>query len=153
MQICLPQLFFGSATIIGYGWMLGHKVSLAGPIIMLFVAGYCLIAGTQALNVLMVDIYPGKPATATAANNVVRCLLGAAASAAIVPMSDAMGDGWAYTLLALLFVISSVGPAMTMRYGIKWRKAKKDKSERRKAAKEAKAELKRQDREERQSGS
>jgi hypothetical protein len=145
MEVCLPQLWFGSAAIVGYGWLLGHKVSLAGPIIMLFILGYCLIAGTQALNVLMVDIYPGKPATATAANNVVRCLLGAAASAAIVPMSEAMGNGWAYTLLAVLFVVSSVGPALTMKYGIKWRKAKKDKSERRKKAKEAKAERRRQD--------
>jgi hypothetical protein len=145
MEVCLPQLWFGSAAIVGYGWLLGHKVSLAGPIIMLFILGYCLIAGTQALNVLMVDIYPGKPATATAANNVVRCLLGAAASAAIVPMSEAMGNGWAYTLLAVLFVVSSVGPALTMKYGIKWRKAKKDKSERKKKAKEAKAERRRQD--------
>ena len=88
----------------------------------------------------MVDIYPGKPATATAANNVVRCLLGAAASAAILPMSKAMGKGWAYTLLALLFVVASLGPAFTMKYGIKWRKDKKEKSERKQQAKEAKAE-------------
>ena len=53
------------------------------------VVGYCLIAGFQTLNVLMVDIYPGKAATVTAASNVTRCLLGAAASAAIVPMSEA----------------------------------------------------------------
>ena len=153
MEVCLPQLWFGSAGIVGYGWLLGHKVSLAGPIIMLFILGYSLIAGTQALNVLMVDIYPGKPATATAANNVVRCLLGAAASAAIVPMSEAMGNGWAYTLLALLFMVSSVGPALTMKHGVKWRKAKKDKSELRQKAKEAKAERRRQDQEENQNGS
>lgn len=136
MEICVPQLLFGSAAIIGYGWMMNHHISLAGPIVMLFILGYCLIAGTQCLNVLMVDIYPGKPATATAANNVVRCLLGAAASAAILPMSDAMGNGWAYTVLALLFVIASIGPVFTMKYGIKWRKAKKEKSERKKMAKE-----------------
>jgi hypothetical protein len=143
MEICIPQLLFGSAGIIGYGWMMNHHISLAGPIIMLFILGYCLIAGTQCLNVLMVDIYPGKPATATAANNVVRCLLGAAASAAILPMSEAMGKGWAYTVLAVLFVVSSIGPAFTMKYGIKWRKAKKEKSERKKQAKEAKAERRR----------
>lgn len=133
------MLLFGSAAIIGYGWMMNHHISLAGPIIMLFILGYCLIAGTQCLNVLMVDIHPGKPATATAANNVVRCLLGAAASAAILPMSAAMGTGWAYTILALLFVVSSTGPILTMKYGIQWRRAKKEKSERKKRAKEAKA--------------
>lgn len=93
MQIAIPMWFLAAAGIIGYGWMMTHRISLAGPIIMLFLFGYCLIAGYQVLNVLMVDIYPGQPATATAANNVVRCLLGAAASAAIEPMSRAMGNG------------------------------------------------------------
>ena len=83
MQIGLPLLWLGAATIIGYGWLLDHKVSLAGPIVMLFLMGYCIIAGFQVLNVLMIDIYPGQPAVATAANNVTRCLLGAAASAAV----------------------------------------------------------------------
>ena len=88
--------------------------------------------------VLMVDIYPGKPATATAANNVVRCLLGAAASAAIGPMSSAMGRGWAYTTLALIFAVSTLGPVASMRYGIKWRKAKQARAERRKQVREDK---------------
>lgn len=68
----------------------------------------------------MVDIWPGKPAAASAANNFVRCSLGAAASAAIDPMSKAMGRGWAYTTIALLqaafvpfiFVLMQRGPQM-----------------------------------------
>lgn len=139
MQIALPMFLIAAAAIIGYGWMMDHKISLAGPIIMLFVLGYCLIAGFQCLSILMVDIYPGQPATATAASNVTRCLLGAAASAAIIPMSNAMGNGWAYTLLALLFVISTLGPLASMKYGIKWRKEQKVKMERRKKAKEARS--------------
>ena len=91
----------------------------------------------------MVDIFPGRPATATAANNITRCLLGAAASAAIGPMSDAMGNGWAYTVLALLFVLSSAGPLACMKYGIKWRKAKKAKAEQKEKENEAKADRKR----------
>jgi hypothetical protein len=116
MQIALPVLLVGAAAVIGYGWLLGHKVSLAGPIVMLFVLGYCLTASFQSLNILMVDIYPGRAATATAANNVCRCLLGAASSAAIVPLSKAIGYGWAYTVLALLFVVASAGPALSSMY-------------------------------------
>ena len=97
----------------------------------------------------MIDIYPGQAATATAANNVFRCLLGAAASAAVVPMSAAMGNGWAYTTLALLNVVSSAGLATSMKYGMQWRRAKREKSERKKKAKEAKSERKRQQQEQR----
>lgn len=144
MELALPLLLGGSAATVGYGWLMSHKVSLAGPIIMLFILGYCLIAGTQPLNVLLVDIYPGKPAAATAANNVIRCLLGAAASAAILPMSDAMGYGGAYTVLGGIFFLASIGPVFTMKFGIQWRAAKKDKANRKKMEKEAKAMRKRE---------
>lgn len=142
MQIALPMLILGAAAVAGYGWMMDHKISLAGPVIMLFIFGYCMIASSQCLNILMVDIYPGKPATATAANNVTRCLLGAGASAAIVPMSDAMGNGWAYTILAIIFALSTIGPLASMKYGIQWRKAKKEKERRRREIREAKRDRK-----------
>lgn len=93
LEVALPALLAGAAAVIGYGWLMQYPTSLAGPIIMLFLLGYCLISGFQCLNVLTVDIFPGRPAAATAANNVIRCLLGAAASAAISPMSQAMGYG------------------------------------------------------------
>ena len=81
------------------------------------------------------DTYPNAPATVTAANNLFRCLLGAGASAAIDPMTRVMGHGWAYTLLSLLFVVSSIGPAASMKYGIQWRKARKEKEEARRLRK------------------
>lgn len=54
LEIGLPMFLFGAAATIGYGWMMDHKISLAGPVIMLFILGYCVIAGTQVLMVLMV---------------------------------------------------------------------------------------------------
>lgn len=128
IEIAMPLLYLGAAAVLGYGWTMDHHVSLAGPIILLFILGYALVAAFQVLNVLMVDIYPGQAATATAANNIVRCELGAAASAAIVPMSQAMGNGWSYTLLALIFVAYSPLLFWTMNSGVKWRQAKKAKA-------------------------
>lgn len=138
MQIGVPILLLGAAGAIGYGWLLEHRVSVAGPILMLFLLGYTLTAGFQALNILMIDIYPGQAATATAANNVCRCLLGAAASAAIIPMSEAVGFGWAYTILSLLFVGSTVALIPVMRSGMRWRRVKKDKAEKKQVARELK---------------
>jgi Flp pilus assembly protein TadB len=59
-------------------------------------------------------------------------------------MSNAMGAGWAYTLLTLLFVISCISLVASMKYGIKWRKAKKEKEERKQKTKEAKEERKKE---------
>ncbi|KAK0862252.1 hypothetical protein LTR91_021387 [Friedmanniomyces endolithicus] len=138
IQIALPLFITSAASIIGYGWMLTQPISLAGPIVLLLIFGYCQIGASQVLNILIIDIHPSAPATATAANNVLRCLIGAAATAAIIPMSEAVGNGWAYTILALFFIGSCAGPIASMRYGVEWRRAKKEKAERRRKAKEAK---------------
>ncbi|GAB7324726.1 hypothetical protein MBLNU13_g08585t1 [Cladosporium sp. NU13] len=129
VEIGLPCFVLGVLTVIGYGWIINFNLSVAGPIVMLFLLGYGLIAGFQSLNVLMVDLYPSQASSATAASNVVRCLLGAAASAAILPMSDAMGDGWAYTTIALMFLLSCGGLLVIMKYGIAWRSERKAKLE------------------------
>lgn len=129
VEMGLPCLLLGVLTVIGYGWIVNFNLSIAGPVVMLFLMGYALIAGFQALNVLMVDLYPSQASSATAASNVVRCLLGAAASAAILPMTDAMGQGWAYTTLALLFLLSCGGLLVIMKYGITWRRARKTKED------------------------
>ncbi|TGO44625.1 hypothetical protein BOTNAR_0778g00030 [Botryotinia narcissicola] len=125
LEIALPLFYLGALAIIAYGWVTGHHVSIAGPVILLFVIGYALVASFQVLNILMVDIYPGKTATATAANNVVQCELGAIATAFIVPMVNAISTGWSYTTLALLFLIYSPMLIIIMRYGIRWRSQEK----------------------------
>lgn len=115
--------------MLTYGWVLGHKVNLAAPIILLFIAGWSIIGTSQVLNALMVDLWPGKSAAATAANNLFRCELGAAASAAISPMSSAMGEGWAYTTLALISIAVSPCLWIVARNGIKWRQKRNLKEE------------------------
>jgi hypothetical protein len=47
-------------------------------------------------------MYSGQSASATAANNLYRCLCGAAGTAVIDPIISALGPGWAFTMLSLL---------------------------------------------------
>ncbi|EXJ96110.1 hypothetical protein A1O1_01236 [Capronia coronata CBS 617.96] len=139
MEIALPLVVLCSAFVIGYGWTMDHKVSIAGPVILLFCIGYTATATYQTLNVLMTDIWPGNAAAATAANNFVRCELGAAASAAIDPMTKAMGRGWTYTTLALIYLAATPTLLILMRRGIQMRKAKTERQERRRLRKKEKA--------------
>jgi multidrug resistance protein len=129
LEVALPLYYISNLAMLAYGWVLGHKVNLAAPVILLFIAGWALIGTSQVLNALMVDLWPGKSATATAANNLFRCELGAAASAAISPMVSAMGNGWAYTTLALISIAVSPCLWLTAHYGIKWRQKRNRKEE------------------------
>lgn len=144
IEIALPLLLLNGLFVIGYGWTLDHQVSVAGPIMFLFFLGFSSIASYQALNVLMTDIWPGKAASATAANNLIRCELGAAASAAIDPMSQAMGRGWAYTTLALIYMCFAPTLIILTRRGIEMRKARKAREDKKMARKREKKEAARQ---------
>ncbi|KAI9677257.1 MAG: hypothetical protein M1822_008206 [Bathelium mastoideum] len=120
-EIALPILGLASISSIIYGWLLDYRTSVAGPLVMLFFVGFAANGFFTILSVLMVDVYPEAPATATAANNLVRCWLGAAFSVAIIPMIEAMSSGWAYTFLALLYLLIIPLILVIMRWGPTWR--------------------------------
>ncbi|KAL6716027.1 hypothetical protein ACLMJK_006989 [Lecanora helva] len=129
LEVAMPLLYLAVVSLIGYGWVLNARTNLAGPLVMLFLFGYGSSTSFQVLQILMVDITPGQAAAATAANNLFRCLLGAGSTAVVVPMINRMGVGWAYTLLALLWVCFSPMLWSLTKYGPIWRKAKKEKSD------------------------
>ena len=107
LELGLPLYLAMAILVIIYGWLLERHVSIAGLIVILFFTSFVLSASMQVLSTLMVDLWPGHSAAATAANNFFRCEVGAAASAAIQPMVQAMGRGWAYTILALISAAST----------------------------------------------
>lgn len=139
LEIALPLLYIGNIGSIAYGWTLNYRTNLAGPLILLFVFGYGSMAAFQVMQILMVDINPGNAASATAANNLFRCLLGAGSTAVVVPMIDKMGIGWAYTFASLVWIALSPSLWLLMKYGPGWRKQKKERENRKDKAKVVKA--------------
>ncbi len=123
LELGLPLYLAMAVFVITYGWLLEMHVSIAGPIVILFVTSFVLCASMQVLSTLMVDLWPGKPAAATAANNLFRCEIGAAASAAIQPMIESIGRGWAYTTFALISVAFTPLLVFMIKRGMPRRKA------------------------------
>jgi MFS family permease len=142
LEVVFPLFFVAVAVIIAYGWILTKKISVAVPIVLLLIMGFALTATFQILNVLMVDIYPGKPSVATAANNFTRCEIGAIFSAILLPLVDSIGWGWAYTLLALLFLGFLPMLLFVMQRGPKWRKKRNENENKAKAHRQEKRDLK-----------
>ncbi|KAI9730069.1 MAG: hypothetical protein M1834_006061 [Cirrosporium novae-zelandiae] len=140
IQIVFPMLFLGSAALIAYGWVLDYETSLAGPLVLLFFLGYCLAGAFNVLSTLTVDLYPQAPATVTAANNLVRCLLGAGATALVLPMIHGMGRGWCYTFLGLALIGLSPILLAVIKWGPKWREEKRIKDEEKQAKRDARDE-------------
>lgn len=104
---CFPLAIPGILAVLCYGWSLQYstsRASMAGPLVLQFIVGFSAAAVSTCLSSLLVDLYPEATATVTASSNLARCLVGAGATAAINPMVEAMGVGWAFTLMAAVCV-------------------------------------------------
>ena len=82
------------------------------------------------MSTMLVDLYPMSPATATAANNLVRCLMGAAGTAVIIQMIEGMGRGWCFTFVAAVIFFTSPLLWVELKWGPKWREDRRAKMER-----------------------
>ncbi|KAI1775738.1 MFS general substrate transporter [Hypoxylon cercidicola] len=139
LQLAYPYLMGGAVVLIGYGWALHYETHVAVPLVLSFFIGYLVTGPFQIINMLIVDLYPGAPATATAANNLCRCLSGAVATALIQDIINAWGRGWAFTFLALLFAAFSPSLLVLQKYGPRWREERYQRMKR--AAEEKEAEM------------
>ncbi|KIS70005.1 uncharacterized protein UMAG_11777 [Mycosarcoma maydis] len=109
------------ASLLAYGWCVRAHTHIAAPIVFQFTLGMFSTMYFTNVNTLIVDLYPGKAASATAAVNVGRCLLGAVAVAVVQPMIDAMGAGWTFTLGALLtLIVGLICQVLIYLYGEMW---------------------------------
>ena len=122
LEIAYPILYFGAAAIAIYGWSLSLHLHLAGLLLLLFVIGYSVYALYQITAILIIDIYPKNAATATAANNLIRCSFAAASTACAVPLVNSVTVGWAYTLAACTAIIMGLILWILMLFGPQWRR-------------------------------
>lgn len=139
IQILYPPLFLGIAALLCYGWVLEKEAHLAAPLVLLFIIGVCLTGAFQVMSTMLIDLYPLSPSTATAANNLVRCLMGAAGTAIIIQMIDGMGRGWCFTFIAAVVFFTSPSLWVIVKWGPKWREERRVRAEKHKAEKAAKA--------------
>ncbi|KAI8940457.1 hypothetical protein NX059_004143 [Plenodomus lindquistii] len=135
LQIVVPGHIIGILGLVCFGWTVKFQTHLAGPEIALFVTGFGVSTAFNITNGLLLDLHRDQPAAATAAVNFARCLMSAGGSAAIIPMCRAMNPGWAFTFLALVYVVLIGVVFWVMRDGMTWRQ---EIEERRRAKREEK---------------
>ena len=120
-QVVIPGHVIGVLALITFGWTINFATHVAGPEVALFFIGFGVSTSFNLTNTLLIDLHRDKPATATAAVNFVRCLLSAGGAAAILPMCNAMTPGWAFTFLALVYVVLIFPVFIIMKKGQRWR--------------------------------
>ena len=129
LEIALPLVALAAATLIAYGWVLQTSQQLAGPLILLFFIGFAGSGAFSIVSTLVVDVCPESAGQATAANNLVRCFLGAGASAVVGPMLKRLGRGGSDTIVGGLWVAFVPLMLGIMKWGKIWREEKRIRGE------------------------
>lgn len=109
-------------TVLIFGWTVNFGIHISVPIICTFVLGWAATSIISVVNTFLVDIFPRKGASATAALNLLRCLMGAGGTAAVLPIVNAIGVGWTFTTMTALMIVSIGLILLQMTGGLRWRK-------------------------------
>ncbi|KFY38202.1 hypothetical protein V494_04459 [Pseudogymnoascus sp. VKM F-4513 (FW-928)] len=125
LGIIWPILGVGLTSILCYGWAMEKNAHLAAPLILTFLIGFGVNGSFNILCTLIVDLYPQSPATATAANNLVRCFMGAGGTGIINIMVDKMGRGWCFTFIALVCTVTMPMLLAEIKWGPGWREERR----------------------------
>lgn len=127
LQVSIPLIYISCCAVVGYGWAMQTKSSLAGIEICLLLIGLVFSGAMTGMNTLIVDTHATQPATAVAANNLSRCLIGAGAAALALPLTHRVGMGWTGTVVAAIWFSLSPCLWIVLFRGARWRRQLKDK--------------------------
>lgn len=114
-------IFMEVATLV-YGWMFVINAPLPVALVIQFIFAISTSGLMTSSQTLLVDLFPGKGASITASNNLMRCLLGAMATAYIGPGIEGVGMGWMFTILGLIMVVNNICLPVLIKKGPQWKR-------------------------------
>jgi len=124
-ELRLHSVWFGSILVplayFSFGWLLENGVYIVYPLIAMFLGGFGTLMAFNPTSTYLVESYPTRSASVVALNNFMRALVAGSMSALAAPLSDAVGIGWTFTLMASGNVLTMFFLILVYRNGKKWR--------------------------------
>jgi hypothetical protein len=123
MPLVIASAFLLPASVALYGWAAQKHWPV--PILLFSVGfmGFSLIIGMVPLMAYVVDAFGLYSASALTAVLIARCLMSTFLPLAVVPLTDALGYGFGFLVLATAFLVMAPIPIVVMRYGSRWRQS------------------------------
>lgn len=115
--------------LICYGWTADKQVHWIAPMIGTGIVGFGMLGIFMSVQTYLVDMYTTYAASVTAANTVLRSVLGALLPLCGLQLYDSMGMGWGNTLLGLVVLFLAPFPWLFYQYGGRIRQSPKFRTE------------------------
>lgn len=109
--LCLP------IGLVMYGWTAYERFHWIIPMIGTSIMGMGMMALFMSIQTYLIDSYTNYAASVTAANGVLRSVLGAVLPLIGLQLYDALGLGWGNTLLGLILFVLAPIPWVFAIYG------------------------------------
>ncbi|TRX88308.1 hypothetical protein FHL15_010812 [Xylaria flabelliformis] len=130
IEVLVPPFILSVIVITAWGWTVENRLSVGVVVVLVFLLGLGLSGVASVFSALITDIRPEKASAASASNNIIKFLLGAAMSAAIEPLISAVEPGKAFSIIASFYVVVSPCLVVVVRKGMKWRQEVREKDRR-----------------------
>ncbi|KAI9367400.1 major facilitator superfamily domain-containing protein [Aspergillus egyptiacus] len=106
----LPYMFLLlPVSMLLFGWCLQEEFGgLALPIVLAFLIGAGLMGAWNGLNTYSAEVVPAERSEVVCSKYILQYAFGASATAAIVPMIDAIGVGWSFTIFSFLKICGGI---------------------------------------------
>ena len=127
VEVLVPPFVLSVIVITAWGWTVENRVSIGVVVVLVFLLGLGLSGVASVFSALITDIRPEKASAASASNNIIKFLLGAAMSAAIDPLISAVEPGKAFSIIASFYVVVSPCLVLVVKKGMRWRREVRDK--------------------------
>ena len=125
LLLTIPSSLTLPLGLLMYGWTADKHLHWIFPMIGTAIMGFGSIGTLMSVQTYLVDSYALYAASVTAANAVLRSLLGALLPLFSLQLYDRLGLGWGNTLLALLCLVLAPVPWVLHFYGDRLREKAK----------------------------
>ncbi|ORY91226.1 major facilitator superfamily domain-containing protein [Syncephalastrum racemosum] len=108
--------------LVLYGWCIHIKTHIGILLAIHFLLGFTSQAIFNAVQTLLVDLFPERSASITATNNAFRCVCGALSTTFILPCIEMLGAGWAFSLVSGILLLGRIPLYLCLKMGPKYRR-------------------------------
>ncbi|KAK5168208.1 uncharacterized protein LTR77_006777 [Saxophila tyrrhenica] len=120
-NVWIAAVMFPAALIV-YGWTVTYGVNVAVPLVANFFFGIGSMLVFAAVTTMLTEFMPRKASNGVALNNFVRNIFSCIGGAVTDPLIDAIGNGWMFTGMGVICLVSGAFSIWAMRrYGDHWR--------------------------------
>ena len=117
LTLTVPTALLLPLGLIMYGWTAEKHLHWIVPMIGTGIMGFGMIGIFMVIQTYLVDAFTPHAASVTAANTVLRSILGALLPLCGLQLYDALGLGWGNTLLGLIALVLAPVPWLLHRFG------------------------------------